>query len=117
TLKELQAKAEDAYHRLVRQGKKLSASRKKNADKLASAVEKELKDLGFLKGRFSVQLTPERDEDGKEQPTPAGLERIEFLFSANPGEDLKPLKSVVSGGELSRLMLALKKILAELDVV
>jgi DNA repair protein RecN (Recombination protein N) len=117
TLKELEEKASSSFDRLLRQGKKLSAARKKSADKLSPAIEKELKDLGFLKARFSIQLAPEQDADGKPSPTPAGLEKVEFLFSANPGEDPKPLKAVASGGELSRLMLALKKILAQLDVV
>lgn len=126
-VQELDKKIEQSYAELVRQCKKLSAARKKFGEKLSAAVEKELKELGFQKARFLIRLDSEKDERGqeaehsralvKEAPTPTGLEKIEFLFSANPGEDPQPLKNVVSGGELSRLMLALKKILAQADLV
>ncbi len=113
-LKENVAKA---YSHLVAVAKKLSAAREKSGQNLSEAIRRELKDLGFLKGQFAIGRIEEKDESGKPDPTANGLEKIEFLFSANPGEDLKPLKSVASGGELSRIMLALKKILAQSDVV
>lgn len=108
---------EKARAQLMAVAKKLSAARRKAGEELAASVQKELKDLGFLKARFDVQWIEEKDASGVAVPTAHGLERAEFLFSANPGEDLKPLKSVASGGELSRIMLALKKILAQSDVV
>lgn len=109
-LSQLERDIEKAHSALMKMAKALSAARKKAGEKLAAAVEKELKDLGFLKARFDVQLVAE-------PPSPAGLETVEFLLSANLGEDLKPIKAVASGGELSRIMLALKKILALSDMV
>ena len=70
-----------------------------------------------MKARFSVNLIAEKDDNGKDAPTHDGLEKVEFILSANPGEDMKPIKQVASGGELSRIMLALKKILAQADLV
>lgn len=117
TLAELEKKKQRIYVSLIKQCKKLSDSRNKFGEKLSAAIQKELRDLGFQKARFSVQIAVEKDENGKEVPNPAGFDKIEFLFSANVGEVMKPLKNVVSGGELSRVMLALKKTLAESDVV
>jgi DNA repair protein RecN (Recombination protein N) len=69
----------------------------------------ELKDLGMGNTRFEVLFKP--NESNKPQmPTPAGDDRIEFMISPNPGEPLKPLVKIASGGELSRLMLAVKTI-------
>lgn len=116
-IQELQKNAKESHTRLSDKCRKLTVSRRKCSEKLSDAVEKELKELGFHKARFSIQFTAEKDDDGKEIPTPNGFERAEFLFSANPGEELKPLKQVASGGELSRVMLAIKKILAQSDVV
>ena len=109
TLAKLEEKIAGSYDQLLKGCRKLSSSRKKSAEKLSGEIERELKDLGFLKARFSIRLAQENDE----QPTSDGMEKIEFFFSANPGEDLQPLKAVASGGELSRVMLALKKILAQ----
>lgn len=117
TQKELKENVEKSYAQLLGVARKLTAGREKAGAKLSEAIQKELKDLGFLKAQFSIQLAAEKDENGKPVPSAQGLEKIEFLFSANPGEDLKPLKNVASGGELSRIMLALKKILADSDVV
>lgn len=116
-LEELKMRAELAEQELLRESKKLSRTRAQSAESLARGIEKELKELGFEKGRFSILLIPCKDANGKEAPTMSGLEEVEFLFSANAGEDLKPLRSVASGGELSRLMLALKKVLAQADPV
>lgn len=117
TLAELKKKKEEIHARLVKQCKKLSDSRKKIGEKLSLAIQKELKDLGFHKARFLIQVCIEKNENGKEILSSTGFDKIEFLFSANIGEELNPLKNVASGGELSRVMLALKKTLAESDVV
>lgn len=106
-----------AYARLLKQCKKLTQARKKSSEKLEQQVTCQLQELGFNHARFSIAFYPEKDQAGKELPTAEGLERIEFLFSANPGEDLHLLKEVASGGELSRVMLALKSILARADAV
>jgi len=76
-----------------------------------------LADLGLTKTNFQVRITPLPVDDGGSGlvlpgVSPSGREKIEFLISVNPGEALKPLKLVASGGEISRIMLALKHILA-----
>ncbi len=114
---ELNKKIEAAHAKLMKTGRALSKAREKAGEKLASAVEKELRDLGFLKSKFMVSLVAEKDEKGIVIPSSSGLEKVEFNLSANAGEDIQPIRSVASGGELSRIMLALKKILAQVDVV
>ncbi len=114
---ELEKNLAETYSRLIKESKKLSGIREKAAQVLSLAVQKELKDLGFQKCGFEVNLEIQKDELEKEIPSPTGLEKCEFLFNANPGEKLKPLKEIASGGELSRVMLALKKILAKVDPV
>jgi DNA repair protein RecN (Recombination protein N) len=93
----------------------LSAARQKAANRLATAMRQELSSLSFKQSLFEVRLT-----QGTGQPSELsrkGKDSVEFLFSANPGEPPKPLASVVSGGELSRLMLAMKCLLARRDKV
>lgn len=86
----------------------LSAMRKKVSKKIESAVTAVLKELAMEKAEFRVDIKPA-------PLSSAGADLVEFLFSANKGEQPKPLSRVASGGELSRIMLALKGILAELD--
>ncbi|TBV07370.1 DNA repair protein RecN [Phytopseudomonas dryadis] len=87
----------------------LSALRRKAAGKLGKAVEKEMQALGMPGGRFSIELR----HNGSEEPHPHGLEQVEFLVSANPGQPLKGLAKVASGGELSRISLAIQVITAQ----
>jgi len=87
---------------------KLSEARKKAAAELSESLKKEIVKLGFKKADFSVSFT-------RTDPGIAGMDRIEFLFSANPGVPVKPLREVASSGELSRVMLAIKTVLAEVD--
>lgn len=89
----------------------LSAGRKKGANALSKKIEAELAGLGMQKARFQAALTP------LPEPGPKGAEKVEFLFSANPGEQPRPLAKIASGGELSRVMLAVKVILADADRV
>lgn len=81
----------------------LTVARVEAANRLQSGVERELADLAMPKARFSVALTPLL------APGPTGSERVEFLLQANPGESARPLAKVASGGELSRLMLAIQR--------
>jgi DNA repair protein RecN (Recombination protein N) len=86
----------------------LSERRRQAAGKLGPAVEAELKPLGLSKAKFTVSLTPRAEHDGLRVPLhPAGAERAEFYLAANPGEAARPIGRAASGGELSRLMLAL----------
>ena len=89
----------------------LSQLRKASAAALAAAICEQLKDLGMGKTRFEVRVEPE------EKPTSAGMDRVEFMISPNPGEPLRPLASIASGGEISRVMLALKAISMDGDGV
>ena len=87
----------------------LSALRGDAATRLSAAVETEMQRLGMPGGRFSIEL-----HAGKQDvPQPQGLELVEFLVSANPGQPLKPLGKVASGGELSRISLAIQVITAQ----
>jgi len=92
-------------------GVSLGGKRRSGADGLCARVEEELSGLGMDKSRFEVRFA---DLD---TPGPKGMERAEFLISANQGQDPRPLVKVASGGELSRVMLALKVILAGADRV
>ncbi|PAU66187.1 DNA repair protein RecN [Pseudomonas sp. PIC25] len=87
----------------------LSALRNEAAGRLASAVQQEMQRLGMPGGQFSVELR----SSSAEEPQPYGLEQVEFLVSANPGQPLKPLAKVASGGELSRISLAIQVITAQ----
>ncbi len=89
---------------------KLSAARRKAAETVSSKTAAELRKLGFKKAEFSVAFS-------ETEPGPEGADGIEFLFSANPGVPVMPLREVASSGELSRVMLALKTVLAEADAV
>jgi DNA repair protein RecN (Recombination protein N) len=89
----------------------LHDARARAAEKLSRIVQKELGDLGMKKARFSVTV------EQVAEPARDGWDRVVFLFSANPGEDVQPLKDIASGGEMSRVMLALKTALAAADCV
>src|SRR5437870_385530 len=110
-LANLTAREADARRRLTAEAEKLSEMRLSAAKKLAEAVDALLPPLGMPDGRFTVTLTP-RDE-----PTAEGAEDVEFRVALNVGHEDRPLARVASGGELSRVMLALKTILARVDQV
>lgn len=90
----------------------LSKNRKETAIRLQTAIMQELSDLDMQKMRFSVAVEPLNGEYNS-----LGIDRVEFLISSNPGEALKPLAKIASGGEMSRIMLAMKSILAGSDIV
>lgn len=104
---------------LKQKGCELTRKRVSTADKLTPLINKELHELGMPHGRFCVQITsPFLSDGGDPQASSAhshGFDQIEFLISPNPGGDLKPLKKIASGGEISRVMLALKHQLAKVD--
>lgn len=102
---------------LLLAARSLSDKRKKTAKKVEDLIEKNLKDLSFIHAQFRINVIQDTDAEGKYRTTSNGIDRIEFLFSANAGEPPKPLSKVASGGELSRVMLALKSILAGVDRV
>ncbi|MBN1824566.1 MAG: DNA repair protein RecN [Endomicrobiales bacterium] len=108
---ELEKRAKKAGQELLKLCEGLSSARKKAAQKLSGLVENEIRELGMKKARVTVSV------EKLDNPESHGQDRVEFLFSANPGEEPKPVKNVASGGEMSRLMLALKTVLVKEDPV
>jgi DNA repair protein RecN (Recombination protein N) len=104
-LKSLEASLDEA-------GLELSAKRKKVGPNLSKAVTRQLAELGFKQSHFEVALTANR-----ENRTQMGFDTIEFLFAPNPGEPPRLLRAIASSGELARVMLALKTVLAAQDQV
>ena len=103
---------------------RLAEKRESASKKLTGSIEKELKELSMGNVQFGARFDYPPDPDGfilfrKEnmRPTPSGFGTLEFLFSPNPGEEMRPLAKIASGGELSRVMLALKSILNDQDTV
>lgn len=109
--------------RLAERAAALAAARRELADALEKKLAAELADLGMPKARFQVSFSYNEDPQGlpwkehKVRPGPDGFDSVEFLLAANPGEPPRPLAKVASGGELSRVMLAIKTILAHHDSV
>jgi DNA repair protein RecN (Recombination protein N) len=100
---------------LIEQADLLSGTREKTAVQLEKAICQELSTLSFTTAEFKAEFEPV--EKSLLELTQSGWDRVEFMFSANPGEPLKPLAKIASGGELSRLLLGLKCILARRDQV
>lgn len=100
-----------AYQQLEEQADVVSAKRRKSADQLSAAVVRELKDLNFANSEFEVRMN-RLPEIG-----PSGYDSMEFMISTNPGEPLRPLARIASGGEVSRIMLAFKHIIGDSDRV
>ncbi len=96
------------------QGELLSMDRKKAATDLAARIQAELTELDMPRVRFQVEFSPKDAPDGMDA---TGMDTVRFLMSANVGEDLKPIDRIASGGELSRIMLALKNVLADTEEV
>ena len=109
---ELIQKERSYKEELIKKCKKVSAVRKKSADSLAQSMKKALIDLNFMDVAFEISVQPEEDKISAD-----GYDKVEFLISTNPGEALKALSQVASGGELSRIMLALKTVLADKDEI
>ena len=99
-------------------GQALSVARKAIAPKLVEEAERQLNDLGFLQSRFDVEfIDPSELGQAETAVSRTGFDQIEFLFAPNPGEPLKPLKAIASSGEMARVMLALKTVLATQDSI
>ena len=107
---ELEKEGHVLEERWLHKAKRLSTSRRNIAEALEKRIEAELADLNMTNTKFVVSFT---DEDTI--PQRQGMESVEFMIAPNVGEDLKPLAKIASGGELSRLMLAVKVILVEAD--
>ena len=110
-LERLRAQVKASEQELEEISQKVSKIRQKYAKKLTASIKEALQDLNFLDVQFTMQF--ERTADY----TANGIDDAEFLISTNPGEPVKPLGKVASGGELSRIMLAVKTVLADHDAV
>ncbi|MEY4692108.1 MAG: repair protein RecN [Verrucomicrobiota bacterium] len=113
-LERLNHELETVENELRKLGKELSDRRRAVLPGLNRAAESELSSLGFRQSRFEATLTHDPD---LAQATETGMDRMEFLFAPNPGEPARPLRSIASSGELARVMLALKTVLADQDSV
>ena len=107
-LAEIEKKMAAARERMLEAGRALGRKRRAAAAKLAKAVTSELRELGFAHGAFAVDVT-------EGEPTPTGLDTVSFGFAPNVGEAMKPLRDIASSGEISRVMLATKAVLAGHD--
>lgn len=111
SIAELKKQYRQADSRLRTACGELTEIRRKNAVTLGEAVCTQLKDLGMGKTRFEVRVEP------LDKPSRDGMDRVEFMISPNPGEPLRPLSSIASGGEISRIMLALKCVAVDMEGV
>lgn len=108
---ELTLEKEKEQKKLAAAAEKLSALRRSTAQQVAAQIEASLKDMEMKDARFHIQI------DEKNDWTADGKDKVEFLISANAGENLKPLAKIASGGEMSRVMLALKTVLVDADEI
>ncbi len=123
-IRELEAQEDQLLQKLALQGSELSNKRKSSADSLGKNIETELDDLRMAAAKFGVDFQTRPDPNGVPSGDDArlafdqnGLDLVEFMVAPNPGEGLKPLAKIASGGETSRLMLALKNVLARADQI
>lgn len=109
-IKELENKLSKLKSKYDKKAKRLSEIRKEAAEQFEADLKDELQDLAMEKAHLKVQFA-------KSKRTAEGIDKVKFLISTNPGEDLKPLSRIISGGELSRIMLGFKNIMADIDRV
>ena len=102
---------EKSEKELREKAERLSLERQKTAKELEERIQEEMQELGFLDTRFTFRFEKKKD------PTEKGLDELDSYVSLNPGEPLRPLREVGSGGELSRIMLSIKTVLADTDAV
>ena len=111
-LDELLARKDKACDELVKACESVSSIRRSEAAVLEKEIEEALCNLNFLDAGFKINISSDKERIARD-----GFDDVEFLISTNPGEALKPLTDVASGGELSRIMLALKSVLAKRDSI
>ena len=110
TLIRLEGQMKKARAAVDAAGAELTKARKAAARVLEERIQRELRELDMARGRFAIDFAAK-------DPSPDGCDAIRFLMSANAGEDLRPIARIASGGELARIMLALKNVLAEQESV
>jgi DNA repair protein RecN (Recombination protein N) len=120
-VEQLQAEEDRLLHEIGDLAAQLSAQRQEAGDRLSAAIEAELADLNMERAHFGVSIEQSEDADGvwvgdkRYAFDGTGIDRVEFLIAPNVGEPLKPMAKIASGGETSRLMLALKAVLSMAD--
>jgi DNA repair protein RecN (Recombination protein N) len=122
-IRKLEAALADEEQRLVAAAAELSTRRQQIAEQLSGQIESELRDLQMERTQFRVNVERTADDRGIElggvkiRFTRDGIDQVEFLMAPNPGEPLRGLSKIASGGELSRIMLAMKTIFARVDQI
>ncbi len=120
-IQQLTAQGSELLKEIAALAMDLSKARREAGERLSKEIEAQLQDLGMQKAKFGVALDRSDDAQGVEIGGRrvafdlTGIDRVEFMVSPNPGEPLKPLAKIASGGETSRLMLAMKSVLAVAD--
>jgi DNA repair protein RecN (Recombination protein N) len=120
-IESLQSEEQDLLERLAELGVELSKARAHAGEELGSSIEAHLDDLRMAEAEFGLNLVQQETPDGVPVAGkrlafyPTGIDQVEFFVAPNPGEGLKPLAKIASGGETSRLMLGLKSVLAQAD--
>jgi DNA repair protein RecN (Recombination protein N) len=111
---QLEMERDELRHSYIEKALALSQERQRVAVRLAEQVQQTLAALDMARARFAIKFQREAcpDPPAEQYFAPSGMDLVEFMLSANPGEDLKPLAKVASGGELSRILLALKSLLS-----
>lgn len=104
----LSAETEKAFARVVEEGAELTCKRRRAAEKMGRDVSEALRELGFPKARFFIELHPA-------EHSRFGADRVVCMFEPNPGQSARPLRDIASSGEIARVMLALKGVLARRD--
>ncbi|HYV28935.1 MAG TPA: DNA repair protein RecN [Candidatus Eisenbacteria bacterium] len=117
-LARINAELKEVDEELKRVGEELSAQRRKIIPKLSKAVARQLADIGFKQSSFDISVkTAFASDDQPSRGSSSGFDTIEFQFTPNPGEPTRPLRAIASSGEMARVMLALKTVLAAQDDV
>ncbi len=115
-LKKAEAKYKAALSEYRAAAALLTATRQQTAEHFKTIIERQLNDLGMERTRFECVFSP-HDSSGKQQPSPEGDDHVGFHIAANIGEPLKPLRKTASGGEMSRIMLAMKAAAADKNLI
>jgi DNA repair protein RecN (Recombination protein N) len=116
-IERLNAELKKLDAQIERAGNELTAARKKLLPKLGREVAKHLADLGFKQSQFSVALSSVALNAFLQNPVTTGFDAVEFQFAPNPGEPARPLRAIASSGEMARVMLAIKTVLAAQDEI
>ena len=114
TIARLEKKQVQALREAKGKAEALSTARRKAGEALQARIQRELEQLDMPRVQFRAEFSPKGGELGMDE---TGMDEVQFLMSANVGEALKPIQKIASGGELARIMLALKNVLAENDQV